>query len=69
VSQLVDQANSGTDPSQRKKDYCDAQKIVWKDAPWIFLYNQRYPFVTTTKVKNVTGLPNEKFVTSWASPA
>ena len=69
VSQLVAQANSGTDPSQRKKDYCDAQKIVWKDAPWIFLYNQRYPFVTTTKVKNVTGVPNEKFVTSWASPA
>jgi ABC-type transport system substrate-binding protein len=51
------------------KAYCDAQKIVWKDAPWIFLYNQRYPFVTTNKVKNVTGLPNEKFVTSWASPA
>ncbi len=69
VTELVTQGNTASDPGQRKKAYCDAQKIVWNDAPWIFLYNQRYPFVTTNKVKNVTGLPNEKFVTSWVSPA
>jgi len=69
VDTLVEQANSGTDPAQRSKDYCTAAKTVWNDAPWIFLYNQKYPFVTTSKVAAVTGLPNEKFTTTWASPA
>jgi peptide/nickel transport system substrate-binding protein len=69
VDSLVEKANSGTSPSQRQTDYCSAAKIVWNDAPWIFLYNQKYPFVTTTKVTGVSGLPNEKFVTTWASPA
>ena len=69
IDALIEKANSGTDPAQRQKDYCDAAKTVWKEAPWIFLYNQRFPFVTTAKVTNVVGLPNEKFVTTWASPA
>ena len=69
VDALIEKANSGTDPAQRQKDYCDAAKTVWKEAPWIFLYNQKYPFVTTAKVTGITGLPNEKFVTTWASPA
>jgi peptide/nickel transport system substrate-binding protein len=69
VDALIEQGNTGTDSTQRQKTYCDAAKLVWKDAPWIFLYNQRYPLVTTSKVTGVTGLPNEKFVTTWASPA
>ena len=66
---LIEQGNSGTSPAARQKSYCDAAKQVWKDAPWIFLYNQKNPIVTSAKVTNVTGLPNEKFVTTWASPA
>ena len=66
---LIEKGNSGTDPAQRQKDYCTAAKMVWSDAPWIFLYNQKFPIVTTSKVANVGGLPNEKFVTTWASPA
>jgi len=69
VDTLIEQANSGTDPAQRQKDYCTAAKTVWNDAPWIFLYNQKFPIVTGSKITNVTGLPNEKFVTPWASPA
>lgn len=69
IDALIEKANSGTDPTQRQKDYCDAAKTVWKEAPWIFLYNQKFPFVTTARVTNVVGLPNEKFVTTWASPA
>lgn len=69
VDSLIEQANAGTDQGQRQKDYCTAAKMVWNDAPWIFLYNQKYPFVTTSKITAVTGLPNEKFVTTWASPA
>jgi peptide/nickel transport system substrate-binding protein len=69
VDALIEQGNTGTDPAARQKAYCDAAKMVWNDAPWIFLYNQKYPFVTTAKVTGVVGLPNEKFVTSWVSPA
>lgn len=68
VDSLIAQGNSGSDPSARQQAYCQAAKMVWNDAPWIFLYNQKYPFVTTSKVTGVTGLPNEKFVTTWASP-
>jgi ABC-type transport system substrate-binding protein len=68
VDALIEQANTGTDQAQRQKAYCDAAKLVWNDAPWIFLYNQKYPLVTTSKVTGVIGLPNEKFVTTWASP-
>jgi peptide/nickel transport system substrate-binding protein len=68
VDALIEKGNTGTDPAQRQRDYCAAAKLVWSDAPWIFLYNQRYPFVTSAKVTGITGLPNEKFVTTWASP-
>ena len=57
------------DPAKRAQIYCSASKIVWNDAPWIFLYNQKFPYVTSSKVTNVPGLPNEKFVSTWASPA
>jgi peptide/nickel transport system substrate-binding protein len=68
VDALIEKGNSGTDQGQRAQNYCTAAKMVWNDAPWIFLYNQKNPIVTTSKVTGVTGLPNEKFVTTWASP-
>jgi peptide/nickel transport system substrate-binding protein len=69
VDTLIEQGNSGTSPSARQQSYCTAAKQVWKDAPWIFLYNQKQPLVTSAKVTGVIGIPNEKFVTTWASPA
>jgi peptide/nickel transport system substrate-binding protein len=69
VDQLIAKANAEQDPGQREKDYCSAQKLIWNDAPWIFLYNQKYPIVHSAKVTGVYTIPNEKFVTSWASPA
>jgi ABC-type transport system substrate-binding protein len=69
VDALVTKANAEPDQTQREKDYCAAQKQIWNDAPWIFLYNQRYPIVTSSKVTGIYTTPIEKFVTSWASPA
>jgi peptide/nickel transport system substrate-binding protein len=68
VDTLIAQGNAGTDQNQRAQSYCSAAKQVWNDAPWIFLYNQKNPVVTTSKITGVMGLPNEKFITSWASP-
>ena len=69
VDQLVSKAESESSSAQRRKDYCAAEKIVWQAAPWIFLYNPKNPIVTTTTVKGVYGLPNEQFITTWATPA
>jgi ABC-type transport system substrate-binding protein len=69
VENLLARANASTDQNQRRTDYCNAMKQIWDDAPWIFLWHQTNPTVTTSKVKGVYGLPNEQIVTTWASPA
>jgi len=66
---LVDKGNSVVDEEERKKAYCDAQKIAWEAAPVIWLYQLVNPIVTTDDVTNVNGLPNLMFETTWAKPA
>ncbi len=69
VDSLIEKGNADPNASSRNQTYCTAAKLVWNDAPWIFLYNQRLPLVTSAKVTGVTGIPNEKFNTVYASPA
>lgn len=69
VDALLAKANSESDQSARKSDYCAASKLIWNDAPWIFLWVQRFPIVTTSKVANVQSIPNESFYTVYATPA
>lgn len=68
IDALINKANTESASSQRQQDYCSAEKMIWNDAPWIFLYNQKNPILTTNKVTGIYGLPTEQFVTSWASP-
>ncbi len=69
VDALIEKGNADPVASSRNSTYCTAAKQVWSDAPWIFLYNQKLPLVTSSKVTGVTGVPNEKFNTVYASPA
>jgi len=69
VDALLAKANSESDQAARQADYCTASKIIWNDAPWIFLWVQRFPMVTTAKVTGVQTIPNESFYTVYASPA
>ena len=69
VDQLLAKANSESDQSQRATDYCTASKQIWKDAPWLFLWVQRFPIVYSSKVTGVQSIPNESFYTMYASPA
>lgn len=69
VNDLLDQALSEIDPTKRADLYCQAEKLVWEDAPWIFLWYQRFPIVHSAKVKNVGYLPNEMFTTFDTQPA
>jgi len=69
VDSLLAKANSESDPAARQKDYCSASNLIWQDAPWLFLWVQRFPMVTTAKVTGVQAIPNESFYTVYASPA
>ena len=49
--------------------YKQAQAIVNAEAPWIFLWVQKFPIVHTVKVKGVGSMANEKFAVLNAEPA
>ncbi len=69
VDSLLAKANSESDQAARQADYCAASKQIWADAPWLFLWVQRFPMVTTAKVTGVQSIPTESFYTVYASPA
>ncbi len=69
VDALLAKANSESDQPARQADYCNASKQIWNDAPWIFLWVQKFPIVTTAKVTGVQSIPNESFYTVYASAA
>jgi peptide/nickel transport system substrate-binding protein len=69
VEELLEQAIKDPSQDKRKELYAEAQKIVWDEAPWIFLWVQNFPIIHSAKVKNVTSLPTEKFYALYAEPA
>ena len=69
VDEWVVAADRESNPDKRKAMYCDLSKKVWADAPWLFLYVQRFPIVYSAKVTDVGSLPNEKFSAIHARPA
>jgi peptide/nickel transport system substrate-binding protein len=69
VDELVLAADKESNPDKRKAMYCDLAKKVWADAPWLFLYVQRFPIVYSSKVTDVGSIPNEKFYAVYARPA
>ncbi len=69
VNALLQKAATETNRQARAQEYCQAEKIVWNDAPWIFLWVQRFPIVYSAKVKGVSYVPNESFNTVYAQPA
>jgi ABC-type transport system substrate-binding protein len=69
VEDLITKANAGTDEKTRLEQYTQADKIIMEEAPWIFLWVQKFPIVYSTKVKGVSSFPNEKFSCMYAEPA
>jgi peptide/nickel transport system substrate-binding protein len=57
------------DRNARAQEYCDIQKQIWNDAPWIFLWIQRFPIVYSSQVTGIGSVPNESFYTVYARPA
>jgi len=52
VDDLIDKAGQTVDDAQRIALYEQMDKIIWDDAPWIFLYNQQDIYASAAKVKN-----------------
>jgi peptide/nickel transport system substrate-binding protein len=69
VTGLLAKAQAERYPDARAQEYCDAQTLVWNDAPWIFLWVQRFPIVQSAQVAGVGSIPTESFTTVYAHPA
>jgi peptide/nickel transport system substrate-binding protein len=68
VEELLDQAARARDDQRRLDLYGDAQRIVWDDAPWLFLWVPSFPIVHSARLKNIGGLPTEKLAAVYAEP-
>jgi peptide/nickel transport system substrate-binding protein len=69
VELLVSEALRERDDQRRAEQYADAQKVVWDEAPWIFLWVPSFVLVHSARVKGVSALATEKFSVAYAEPA
>jgi ABC-type transport system substrate-binding protein len=69
VNALLQKALTESNRDARAQEYCEAQKQVWNDAPWIFLWTQKFPIVHSALVTGVGSIPTESFYTVYARPA
>lgn len=60
-----------TEPSdsERNTAFCQAQKTIWNDAPWIFLWSQNLILASSSDVTGISSIPNEQFNTIYAHPS
>ena len=69
VTTLLARALVESDREARVQEYCDAERQVWNDAPWIFLWTEKFPIVYSSRVAGVASIPTESFDTVHAHPA
>jgi peptide/nickel transport system substrate-binding protein len=67
VDQLLEEARVTIDPNKRKALYKEAQHLIWNDAPWVFLWTQKWYVATVKNLEGVRVLPIEKWDTSNAT--
>jgi ABC-type transport system substrate-binding protein len=68
VEQLMDLATVEAEDQRRNDLYAEAQRIVWDDAPWLFLWTPSFPIVHSAQLTGIAGLPTEKLATVYAAP-
>jgi ABC-type transport system substrate-binding protein len=66
VELLVGEAARERDDQKRLDQYAEAQRIVWDDAPWIFLWVPSFVLVHSARLTGITSLPSEKFSAAYA---
>jgi len=68
VELLVSQAARERDDQKRQDQYAEAQRIVWDDAPWIFLWSPSSVMVHSARLKGISMSASEKFSAAYAEP-
>jgi len=68
VELLVSEAVRERDDQRRLDQYAEAQRIVWDDAPWIFLWSPSFLIVHAAHIQGFVALPTEKFSAAYAEP-
>jgi peptide/nickel transport system substrate-binding protein len=68
VEQLIEQGSWERDDQRRADAYAEAQRIVWDDAPWLFLWVPSLPIVHAADISGVGSLPTEKLTALYAEP-
>jgi ABC-type transport system substrate-binding protein len=68
VELLVSEAAREADDQRRQDQYAEAQRIVWDDAPWIFLWSPSFLMVHSARIQGFSALPTEKFSAAYAEP-
>jgi peptide/nickel transport system substrate-binding protein len=68
VEQLVEQAVFERDDQHRLDFYAEAQRIVWDEAPWLFLWVPSYAIAHSARISGIGSLPNEKLTAIYAAP-
>lgn len=69
VEELLLEAAGETDEALRDELYCEASEIIWEDAPWLWMWTQRFPIVYSSDVTGIGSFPDEKFDAIYARPA
>jgi len=68
VELLVSQAARERDDQKRQDQYAGAQRAVWDDAPWIFLWSPSSVMVHSARLKGISMSASEKFSAAYAEP-
>ena len=67
LDQLVDRARAEREPSRQKELLKEAQMLVWQDAPWIFLWSQKWYVATVRNLQGVAITPFEMWDAIYAT--
>lgn len=67
--ELVLKGNSTIDPDERNAAYAEAEEYLVSKAPTMWLYQVKNAVATSSSVSGVEGMPNNMFVTTWATPS
>ncbi|MBI3998941.1 MAG: ABC transporter substrate-binding protein [Armatimonadetes bacterium] len=61
VDELINKARSEPDANKRKDLFKEAQTTVWNEAPWVFLWSQKWYVATVKNLEGVVINPIEKW--------
>lgn len=66
VDALLDEARNVADANRRLALYTQAQRLLWEDAPWLFLHSEVQLTAVRGNVKGFVVHPTERIIARWA---